>query len=415
MDPSLIINLFFLGIALSSIIFYYLSHSKWQRILALKDRQLKQLEELKSKTEQEKITAEKSTIEAKTELSAIKSSHSQQQQYLQSEFKQLAQEIVKTSQKELAKSNSQNLQEVLIPMRTEIKQFKDKVEQAQQTDIRNTASLKQEFEQLRQANFKITQEAQQLTKALQGDKQKQGAWGEVILARVLESSGLREGHEYKLQVSLKDSEENRLRPDAIVYLPNQRQIVVDAKTSLNAYKTAVNSGDTQEQATAIKALVQAIEQHIESLSEKQYHFLKDLQSLDFVLMFIPIEGALLMALNAKPKLYDQAFQKNIILVSPSTLQLALRTVEATWKYERQQQNILAVAEQATKLYDKFSGFIADMESHGKHLSKAEESYQNAFAKLHRGRGNLIGQAAKLHKLASINSSKKLPDFESLED
>ena len=177
----------------------------------------------------------------------------------------------------------------------------------------------------------------------------------------------------------------------------------------------MNSGDTQEQATAIKALVQAIEQHIESLSEKNYHSSKELQSLDFVLMFIPIEGALLMALNAKPKLYDQAYQKNIILVSPSTLQLALRTVEATWKYERQQQNILAVAEQATKLYDKFTGFIADMESHGKHLGKAEESYQNAFAKLHRGRGNLIGQADKLRSLASINSSKKLPDFESLED
>ena len=253
----------------------------------------------------------------------------------------------------------------------------------------------------------MSSEATNLTNALKGQNKQQGVWGEMVLEKVLESSGLREGHEYQREVSLKDDEDRRFRPDVIVNLPDNRHIIIDAKTSLTAYNEYMSEENDERKAQHIKNHLSSIKAHIKGLAGKQYEDLDEVNSLDFIFMFVPIEGALLLALENDVNLYDESFKQKIILVSPTTLLVALRAVENSWRYEKQAQNIAEVAKRAELLYGKFTGFIEDLTKVGESIGKANESYTKAFDKLKNGSGNLIMQVNELKKVSNIKPKKSL--------
>jgi DNA recombination protein RmuC len=250
-------------------------------------------------------------------------------------------------------------------------------------------------------------EANRLTTALKSDSKKQGIWGEMVLQKVLESSGLREGHEYIQEVHLKDSDNRSFRPDVVVKLPDNRDIIIDAKTSLVAYNEYMSQEDEDLQQLYLKNHIKSIKEHIRVLADKRYEDLQGVNTLDFIFMFIPIEGALLLALREDVNLYDEAFKKKIILVSPTTLLVALRAVENTWRYERQAQNIADVYKRAEELYKKFNGFIEDLKKVGKGLESANEYYDEAFKKLSSGRGNLVNQVTMLKRVSNIKPKKEI--------
>ena len=258
---------------------------------------------------------------------------------------------------------------------------------------------------LKELNQKMTTEAANLTNALKGDSKKQGKWGEMVLENVLESSGLREGHEYKREVSLRDDEDKLFRPDVIVNLPDKRHIIIDAKTSLTAYSEYIASNDEPDKQSYIKSHIKSVKEHIKGLSDKKYEDLKNINSLDFIFMFIPIESALLLALEHDVNLYDEAFKQKIILVSPTTLLVALRAVENIWRYERQAQSIEEVYKRAEELYKKFNGFVEDLKKVGKGLETASKSYSDAFDKLSVGNGNLVRQVTMLKKYLALSLKK----------
>jgi DNA recombination protein RmuC len=252
----------------------------------------------------------------------------------------------------------------------------------------------------------MSQDAINLTKALKGDNKQQGNWGEVILERVLQESGLREGHEYQTQQDLKDDNGKRFKPDVIVHLPEQKDVVIDAKMSLVSYERYFNSEDKVIRDQAIKEHALSIRQHIKGLSQKDYHKLHGLKSLDYVLMFIPIEPAFLLAIEYDPSLVNFALEQNIMLVSPTNLLVALRTINNIWRYEYQNQNAQNIAKQASRIYDKLCGYLEDMEKLGRALDTADKSYQSAMAKLSSGKGNVIRQAHYMQQLG-VDTSKQL--------
>jgi DNA recombination protein RmuC len=260
---------------------------------------------------------------------------------------------------------------------------------------------------LQELNQKMTTEATNLTNALKGDSKKQGKWGEMVLENVLESSGLREGHEYKREVSLRDDEDKLFRPDVIVNLPDSRQIIIDAKTSLTAYSEYMAEDNDDLKQIHLKNHIKSVKEHIKGLANKKYEDLKNVNSLDFIFMFLPIESALLLALENDVNLYDEAFKQKIILVSPTTLLVALRAVENTWRYERQAQNITDVYKRAEELYKKFTGFVEDLKKVEKGLETANKSYNDAFDKLSVSNGNLIRQVTMLKKVSNIKPKKEL--------
>ena len=251
----------------------------------------------------------------------------------------------------------------------------------------------------------MSQDAINLTKALKGDNKQQGNWGEVILERVLQESGLREGHEYQTQQDLKDDNGKRFKPDVIVHLPEQKDVVIDAKMSLVSYERYFNSEDKDIRDQAIKEHA-LIRQHIKGLGQKDYHKLHGLKSLDYVLMFIPIEPAFLLAIEYDPSLVNFALEQNIMLVSPTNLLVALRTINNIWRYEYQNQNAQNIPKQASRIYDKLCGYLEDMEKLGRALDTADKSYQSAMAKLSSGKGNVIRQAHYMQQLG-VDTSKQL--------
>jgi len=255
-----------------------------------------------------------------------------------------------------------------------------------------------ELKNLQRLNEQMTREAVNLTQALKGDNKQQGNWGEVVLARVLAESGLREGHEYQTQVNLQNEAGKRYQPDVIVHLPQNKQVVVDSKMALVAYERYFNAETDAERDQALSAHLAALRAHIKGLSMKDYHKLKGIQSLDYVLMFIPVEPAFQVAIQADPSLIKDAMEQNIILVSPTTLLVALRTIDNLWRNERQNENAKMIAQRATKLYDKLRLFVDDMEGLGGALDKANQSYQGAMNKLATGRGNVIRQAESFKHL-----------------
>ncbi len=326
---------------------------------------------------------------------------------LKTEFENLASKIFDSNSKKFTQQNQESLGLILNPMKQQLTDFKKKVEDVYDKEAKDRSALSAELKMLKELNQKMTTEASNLTNALKGDSKKQGKWGEMVLENVLESSGLREGHEYKREVSLRDDEDKLFRPDVIVNLPDSRQIIIDAKTSLTAYSEYMAEENDDLKHIHLKNHIKSVKDHIKGLSNKKYEDLKNVNSLDFIFMFLPIESALLLALENDINLYDEAFKQKIILVSPTTLLVALRAVENTWRYERQAQNIADVYKRAEELYKKFTGFVEDLKKVDKGIETARTNYDEAFKKLSGGRGNLISQVTMLKKVSNIKPKKEL--------
>ncbi|AIT10236.1 recombinase RmuC [Candidatus Francisella endociliophora] len=325
---------------------------------------------------------------------------------LKTEFENLANKIFEDNSKKLNERNQESLNTVLNPVREQLKDFKQKVEDVYDKESTARGALQNELKTLKELNQKMTTEAHNLTNALRSSTKQQGIWGEMVLENVLEKSGLREGLEYIREKHTTDEEGKAYRPDVVVKLPDNRDIIIDAKTSLFAYNDYMAADEEQKQ-VHLKAHIRSIREHIKGLANKNYENLKGINSLDFIFMFIPMEGALLLALENDTNLYDEAFKQKIILVSPTTLLVALRAVENTWRYEKQAQSITDIYSRAEELYKKFVGFIEDLEKVGKSINDANKSYENAFSKLKTGRGNLIGQVEKLKQVSNIRTKKEL--------
>ncbi|EOV7883262.1 TPA: DNA recombination protein RmuC [Yersinia enterocolitica] len=313
------------------------------------------------------------------------------EQRLTTQFENLANRIFEQTGRRADEQNKQSLDRLLLPLREQLDGFRRQVQDSFGQEARERHTLTHEIRSLQQLNAQMAREALNLTKALKGDNKTQGNWGEVVLAKVLEASGLREGYEYQTQVSVKIDTNSRMQPDVIVRLPQGKDVVIDAKMSLTAYERYFNSEDDIEREAALSEHLSSLRAHIRMLGRKDYQQLPGLRSLDYVLMFIPVEPAFLVAIDRQPELISEALQHNIMLVSPTTLLVALRTITNLWRYEHQSQNAQRIAERAAKLYDKLRLFVDDMESLGQSLDKAQLSYRQAMNKLSQGRGNLIGQ------------------------
>ena len=326
---------------------------------------------------------------------------------LTKEFHYIANKVLENNSKKFSEQSSQSVKEIITPVKLQIEEFKKRVNDIYDKETKERNALFYEIKTLKELNEKMSQEALNLTNALKGETKQQGTWGEMILERVLESSGLREGEEYEREVSLKSENGERFRPDVIVKLPGNRQIIIDAKTSLTNYERYISSDDEFEKNKELKLHINSIKEHIRELSKKDYEKLSGVNSLDFVFMFIPVEGALMTALKNDPALYDKAFREHIVLASPTTLLVALRAVENSWRYEKQAQNIKEVTIKAEKLYAKFVGFLKDFENVGKSIKKSEESYNEAFKKLSTGKGNIIRQITQFKESAKISPKNEI--------
>lgn len=327
---------------------------------------------------------------------------------LSHEFKALATQILDENSRKMAEQNRDTLDNVLQPLRHQLSDFRQKVEETYEKESQQRFSLAHEIQRLQSLNERISEDAVNLTNALKGQTKLQGAWGEVILERVLERSGLERGREYEIQVSLKDQQGQRLQPDVILYLPENRHVVIDSKVSLTAYAAYYGAEDEEQGRQFLRQHVQSVRNHIRGLSRKQYQDLTGLSSLDFVLLFIPVEGAFSAAVQAEAELFNEAFEQNIVLVSPSTLLATLRTIHNIWRYEYQSRNAQEIARQAGNLYDKFVNFVGDLQEIGQRLGGAQQAWDKAYNKLVDGKGNLVRRVESLKALGA-RASKSLDD------
>lgn len=331
-------------------------------------------------------------------------------------FENLANKIFEEKSKSFSEQSKSNLETMLNPLREQLGDFRKKVEDVYEKETRERTSLETIIKEMRHQAAEFGEKADNLADALKGDKKAQGSWGEFILEKVLEKSGLKKGREYEVQVSLKSSEGQRYQPDVIVRLPDEKDVVIDSKVSLVAYEKYYNSNDDDEREKALNQHVASIKNHIKGLSEKNYEELEGIRSLEMVLMFIPIESAFRAAVEQDLNLFTEGFDKKVILVSPSTLLVTLRTIESIWRYEYQNKNAQEIAKRGADLYDKFVLFIEALEDVGKNIEKAQEAYETAHNRIKTGKGNLIYQTQKLRELG-LRTSKDLPQnlLDSAED
>ncbi|MDG6773945.1 DNA recombination protein RmuC [Thiomicrorhabdus sp. ZW0627] len=329
-------------------------------------------------------------------------------QQLANEFKVLANQIFESKQSQFNEHSKQSVESVLKPMQAALESFKQRVETAHKEDIEGRASLTEQLKQLQSLNSKMTEEAQNLTQALKGDSKTQGNWGELILERLLERSGLREGVEFDREKSFVNDEGKRQRPDVVINLPDNKHIVIDSKVSLLHYEKALNSDSEVEKQTALKQHLSSLKNHIDTLAAKRYEHLERLNAPDFVLMFVPVEGAYMMAIEADPSVFENAFEKRVAVVTPTTLFTTLKTIEQLWRYERQSENTLQLIKRAAEVHDKFVGFVETFEKVGKQLDTAQSTYQTARKQMMSGSGNLVRQAEMLKELAG-KTRKEIPE------
>lgn len=343
-----------------------------------------------------------------------KSESSQLQKTLTMQFENLAQKIfdekvTKLDEKssKMSEQNFQQLTGLLNPLKERIKDFEKKVEDTYINEQKDRSHLKGEISKLLELNQTMSKDAQNLTMALKGENKTQGNWGEMILENILERSGLRKGEEYFTQETVKDSEGKILRPDVIVKLPDGKHLIVDSKMTLTAYEAHVSTDNQNDKDRFASAHVESLKEHIKELSQKKYHLAENIISPDFVMLFMPLEPAFAMAFKLKPELFEQAWDKNVAIVSPTTLLTTLRTVASLWKQERQQQNALDIAKKGGDLYDKFAGIVADLQTLGERLNSTQKVHADVMTKISTGRGNLISQVEKLKELGA-KADKSLP-------
>ncbi len=323
---------------------------------------------------------------------------------LKGEFKSLAAEVMQTHGESFEKANSEKLAQVLQPLKEHIGRFETELRSVHQSALKDRAELATEIKSLTEQSLQVSKEAENLSKALKSDSQKQGAWGEMILASILERSGLREGKEYQTQVHHKNEKGQSIRPDVVVNLPGKRRLVIDSKVSLVAYERSVNAENETARDAALKAHVNSVKTHIDTLSAKKYQQIDD-GAIDYVIMFMPIESAFSEALSTRQDLALYATEKNVAIASPTNLMLALKTIENLWSVEKRNKNALNIAKRAGYLYDKFHGFMEDMDKIGEQLDRTKTIHSAALSKLTSGRGNLVSQVEKLKALGARTSKK----------
>lgn len=396
------------------------SQLQMMREQARADRDLFDKQSLLAQTEKEAIRAEKDRLaiqlsKTETDFENLWQRHLEQkeevhqlQQKFTKEFENLANKILDEKSAKFTEQNRENIKNILSPLQEKIQLFEKKVDDTHKESIDYHAALRQQIMGLREINEQMSKETVNLTKALKGDSKMQGNWGELVLERVLEKSGLEKGREYEVQQSFTNEFGHRVFPDVIINLPDGKKMVVDSKVSLVSYEKYINEEDDLLRAAFLKDHVNSIRRHVEQLGEKNYHDLYQMESPDFVLLFIPIEPAFAVALNEDAALYNKAFEKNIVIVTPSTLLATLRTIDSMWTNQKQQENAIEIARQAGALYDKFHGLLADLITVGKKIDDSKAGYADAMNKLFEGKGNLINSVEKLRKMGA-KAKKMLPD------
>lgn len=341
-----------------------------------------------------------------SEASLLKSAR----QALTQEFELLANRLFEAKQQQFSQNTKDNLEQVIGPFRQQIKDFHQRVEEAQRSDIAHRSQLMGQISELQKQSQQIGTDAVKLANALKGNNKLQGNWGEVVLARVLEQSGLVRGREFDVQVSDKNADGKRFQPDVIVRLPDEKDVVIDAKVSLVAYERYLSGSSAEERSAALKSHMESLKNHIKNLASKKYDELATVRSLDFVFLFVPIEGAFSIVLRERPELLQDAYDNNIVLVSPTSLMVALRTIESLWRRERQNKNVEKIVICAGRLYDQFVRFVEALEEVGVGLKKADDSYQTALKRLSTGRGNLVRRTEELKELGAKTSRTVVAPF-----
>lgn len=425
-----------IGILIGKILFSAKSQSEKSGLEERINGLLNQIEQLKTQFNNERaqveksllqLTSEKSELQKEKESLAIqlakkendfenlwernkeqKQEVEQLQEKFTKEFENLANKILEEKTVKFTEQNKENLKNILSPLQDKIQLFEKKVEDTHKESIDYHAALRQQILGLREMNEQMSKETINLTKALKGDSKMQGNWGELVLERVLEKSGLEKDREYFVQQSHVTEDGSRVFPDVIINLPDGKKMIIDSKVTLTAYERYINEEDENSKASHLKEHVVSINRHVEQLGNKNYQDLYHMESPDFVLLFIPIESAFAVALNEDTTLYNKAFEKNIVIVTPSTLLATLRTIDSMWTNQKQQENAIEIARQAGALYDKFEGFVSDLIKIGKKMDEAKSEYGNAMNKLVEGKGNLITSVEKLKKMGA-KAKKALPE------
>lgn len=326
------------------------------------------------------------------------------QERFSKEFQLLANRILEEKSKKFTDQNELNIKNILNPLQEKIKNFEKRVEDSNKESITRHSAMQEQLKNLKELNIQITKEASNLTKALKADTKMQGNWGEMVLERVLEKSGLKKDSEYSVQNSFSTEEGKRVLPDVIIHLPGDKKMIVDSKVSLIAFERFVNEEDENQKLTWIKEHVNSVKKHVDQLSAKNYHSLYEMESPDFVLLFIPLEPAFAVALQQEPQLYNIAFEKNIVIVTPSTLLATLRTIDSIWQNDRQHKNAVDIAKHAGRLYDQFKNLLDDLEKVGKQLNTVQSTYNSSMTKLV-GKGNLLTRVERLKTLGAKASKQ----------
>jgi DNA recombination protein RmuC len=341
-------------------------------------------------------------------LTEQKKELAEMQEQLTTQFENLANKILEEKSEKFTKQNKEQIDQLLNPLGEKLESFKKKVEETYNEENRQRATLKEQIRQMGELNQKMSDDAKNLTKALKGDSKTQGNWGEVILQRILEKSGLRKDEEYFTEQSVNMDDGRRIRPDVVVRLPDEKYLVIDSKVSLTGYEKFSSADEEADQEKALKEHINSIRTHVKGLSDKNYQHIHGDRSPDFVLLFIPIEPAFGLALQHDSDLYYEAFDKNIVIVSPSTLLATLATIDSVWKQEYQNKNAMEIAKRGGALYDKFVLFVESMTDIGQRIRQTQDSYDEAMGRLSTGAGNLVRQAEMIRKLGA-KSTKNLPD------
>lgn len=367
------------------------------------DRNLKEAKSLLGAAQDKALALTSSLAAAQADLANAKEMETR----LTKEFENLAHKTLEVTASKLTDQNKSNIDQLLSPLKIQIDGFKSRIEQVYTTETADRSALRTQIESLTKLNLQMTEEAKNLTLALKGDSKSQGDWGEMILEKVLETSGLIKDMEFTIQASFKSDEGSDLRPDVIINLPERRHFVIDSKVSLTAYERYCNMTDEKDRNVALKEHIQSIRAHVDELAEKKYHDLYQITVPDFVFMFVPVEPALLIAVREDQTLFNYAFKKNVVLLTPSTLLATLKTVEYMWKQEKQTRNAKEIARRSGALYDKFMGLYDDLLDIGKKLDSTTSVYHSALNKLKTGKGNLIKSLDDIKKLGA-KTSKELP-------
>ncbi|RXJ86480.1 DNA recombination protein RmuC [Arcobacter sp. CECT 8985] len=406
-----IICSFIVGFIFSGFIFYFFLKVKYEaKLQALTNEANSKIQSLSEKSNSQKELYEQKVQSLRRESEINRKNFQEKidlledsKQKMKEEFENLANRLFEQN----SKKSNENISQILTPLKEQLNSFGKRVNDIYSDETKQRTSLLNEIKNLKELNNQISNDAVNLTKALKGDNKTQGDWGELILQKVLEQSGLREGIEYSTQSSY-SKEGKRLRPDVVVHLPLKKDIIIDSKVSLISYINYSQATQEQEKQKAIRELTSSLKTHIKGLSNKRYEDIEDVRTLDFVLMFIPIEPAFLLAVSNDNNLFKLAFENNIMLVSPSTLYVSLRTIENIWKMEYQNQNAELISKKAANLYDKFALFVKDVEDIGVHINRTSKSYESALNKLSKGKGNLLNRSQEFLDLG-VKPNKQIDE------